>query len=122
MILKGQEHQAKTDTGDTIGGKRLIGFYTPTINDNGDILFDGPFSGGRGIFTLTELLTANGDVINGKILTSFNSPTMNNNGDILFEGRFSGGTVMSASKIIKISPVALLNPNRTASPFPFPVC
>ena len=36
--------------------------------------------------------------------------------------RSSGGTVISASRIMSMSPDALSNPNRTASPLPFPGC
>ena len=83
--------QLVVQTGDVIDGKTLTAVESPSINDNGDIVFQGDFSGGTGIFTPTSLLAQTGDVIDGKTLTGVAEPEINNNGDIVFRGFFSGG-------------------------------
>jgi len=82
-------------TGDVIDGKTLTDLNNAGINDNGDVVFWGEFSGGEGIFTTTSLLIQTGDVIDGKTLTGFgvsHFPKINNNGDVVFWGEFSGGS------------------------------
>jgi len=78
-------------TGDTIDGKTLDQVFTPSLNDNGDIVFFGLFSGNRGIFTPTTLLVETGDTIAGKTLTLIGNPSNNNNNDVVYIGDFAGG-------------------------------
>src|SRR4051794_15039097 len=55
--------------GDTIGGKTFIhnGINDfPAINNSGDVIFQGSFCGGSGMFSLSQLLVKTGDTIGGK--------------------------------------------------------
>ena len=79
-------------SGDVVDGKTLTNLSNPQINNNGDVVFRGFFSGGSGIFTPTSLLVENGDTIDGKTLTIIGVPQINNNGDVVFRGFFSGGS------------------------------
>jgi len=62
-----------------------------SLNDNGDVVFKGVFSGGAGIFTPTSLIAGTGDVIDGKTLTGMAISSLNDNGDVVFRGVFLGG-------------------------------
>ncbi len=76
--------------GDIIDSKTLTGIGTHSLNNKGDIVFRGDFSGGSGIFTPTSLIAGTGDVIDGKTLTFAFQPSLNKKGDIVFVGDFSG--------------------------------
>ena len=56
-------------SGDVVDGKTLTNLIFPQINNSGDVIFTGFFSGGNGIFTPTSLIAATGDTIDGKTLT-----------------------------------------------------
>src|SRR5436190_1288356 len=67
-------------TGDTIGGKTLIppGISDfPAINNSGEVIFQGYFSGGSGMFSLSQLLVKTGDTIGGITLNGMFGPDVN---------------------------------------------
>ena len=79
--------------GDEIGGKTLLGFNSPSINDSGETTFRAGFNtlSESGIFTPDGVVAVVGDVIDGKTITSVGFPTINNNGEVVYLSNFIGG-------------------------------
>lgn len=90
-------------------GKSLKIFNSPSINDAGDVVFNGTFSDGgigkNGIFTPTSLLVSTGDVIGGKTLGFMALPSINDAGDVVFLGVFQ----MTKRGIFKVNINTLIN-------------
>jgi len=80
--------------GSVIAGKTLTEANSPSINNSGDIVFAGLYSGGSGIFTPSSSLAQTGDVIAGRTLTGPQEPSLNNNGDVAFRSK-TGGVAFS---------------------------
>jgi len=72
--------------GDTVGGKLLTGVGDPYINNAGEVVFEGFYIGGNGIFALNadSLLIEEGDMVDGTVVDEFDHPAMNSNGVLIF--------------------------------------
>jgi len=82
--------------GDTIDGRTLTNFLISnpaliSINNNGEITFEGSFSGGFGIFTQDRLVVKAGDVVAGEIIKFPGNPLIDDNGDVTFLAALGGG-------------------------------
>lgn len=80
--------------GDTISGlpNVVVTNGKPSIDDAGDVVYDGQYSGGSAIFKNHSLVVKSGDIVSGKTLIGVNRSTVSGNGSIAYLGSWSGGS------------------------------
>lgn len=74
------------ETGDVIDGQTLTGVAAPSMNDSGEVAFNGVYLAGIGLFTQNALIVAPGDTIDGVTVEGVTSLSLNNLGEVAFRG------------------------------------